>query len=144
MAELQNLAYIVIGASDLAAWKSFGSDIVGAGVAALAPGSLGLRLDAHPWRVSDRTPNDEDDLTHAGWDLGSTDEDLDEYVATLRDRGAPKCSEEPPQLVRPQRCVKRLFSLADPNWAFVHEFFAEPHRAARRRRQRCRRSCEAR
>ncbi|MCH4150664.1 MAG: VOC family protein [Sphingobium sp.] len=120
MAELQNLAYIVIGASDLAAWKSFGSDIVGAGVAALAPGSLGLRLDAHPWRLLIEQ-NDEDDLTHAGWDLGSLS-DLDDYVATLRDRGADVREESPDRAE--QRCVKRLFSLADP-LGFVHEFFAE-------------------
>ncbi|OZA84986.1 MAG: hypothetical protein B7X56_05970, partial [Burkholderiales bacterium 34-67-9] len=86
MAELQNLAYVVVAASDLAAWRAFGETIIGAGVCDASDGALGLRLDGHPWRML-VTPGEDDDLTHAGWDLGSPGL-LDEYVAQLRARGA--------------------------------------------------------
>ena len=118
MAELQNLAYVVIAASDLGAWRTYATAIVGAGTCEAAGGALGMRLDDHPWRVL-ITPGADDDMTHAGWDLG-TDEELDEYVAALRARGA-EVSEEAAQLAA-ARCVARLFSLADPN-GFRHEFF---------------------
>lgn len=120
MAELQNLAYVVIGASNLDAWTTFGSEIVGAGIAALAADNLGIRLDDHPWRLMIER-GDEEDLTHAGWDLGSLT-DLEDYVAELRSRGADVREEVPERAA--QRCVKRLFSLVDPI-GFTHEFFAE-------------------
>lgn len=119
MAELQNLAYVVVGASDLAAWKTYGTDIVGAGVADLGPDRLGLRLDDHPWRILIERGND-DDITHAGWDLGSVPQ-LEEYVDQLRERGAD-VREESAELTA-QRCVERLYSLVDPI-GFAHEFFA--------------------
>jgi 2,3-dihydroxybiphenyl 1,2-dioxygenase len=119
MAELQNLAYVVIGASDLGAWKGFAIDIVGAGVAHPDDESLGIRLDDHPWRLLIEQGSD-DDMTHAGWDLGSADA-LAEYVAQLRERGA-NVREEGAELAA-RRCVERLFSLADPN-GYTHEFFA--------------------
>lgn len=118
MAELQNLAYVVIAASDLAAWRSFAEDIAGMGTCEAAGGALGLRLDNHPWRLLIEHGAD-DDLTHAGWDLGSATQ-LDEYVAALRSRGA-EVAEEPAELAR-ARCVERLFSVADPN-GYRHEFF---------------------
>lgn len=119
MAELQNLAYVVIGASDLCAWQSFGSDIVGAGISEPVGGGLGIRLDNHPWRLLIEQGSD-DDLTHAGWDLGSVAA-LEDYVARLRSRGA-EVREEGSELAS-RRCVERLFSLADPI-GFTHEFFS--------------------
>ena len=119
MAELQNLAYVVVAASDLGAWKSFAENIVGAGTVTTADGALGLRLDDQPWRILVEQGAD-DDLTHAGWDLGSA-EALDAYVAALRSRGAT-VREEPASLAQ-ARCVERLFSAADPN-GVTHEFFA--------------------
>ncbi|HPB24028.1 MAG TPA: hypothetical protein PLL48_17075, partial [Novosphingobium sp.] len=118
MAELQNLAYVVIAASDLGAWRTYVETIVGAGTCEAADGALGLRLDDHPWRVL-IAPGADDDMTHAGWDLGS-DEELDEYVATLRANGADVVEEAAG--LAAARCVTRLYSLADPN-GFRHEFF---------------------
>lgn len=118
MAELQNLAYVVIAASDLQEWRKFGNNIVGAGVCELDDGSIGLRLDGQPWRLLIENGSD-DDLTHAGWDLGSNDE-LDAYVAQLRATGT-EVIEEPASLAA-TRCVERLFSVADPN-GYRHEFF---------------------
>lgn len=118
MAELQNLAYVVVAASDLQAWRSFAENIVGMGTCEAAGGALGLRLDDHPWRVLIE-PGADDDMTHAGWDLGSG-ADLDAYVAELRGRGADVV--EQPADRAAARCVERLFSLADPN-GYTHEFF---------------------
>lgn len=118
MAELQNLAYVVIAASDLGAWRTFAENIVGAGTCETDGGALGLRLDDHPWRVL-VAPGADDDITHAGWDLGSA-QDLDDYVAGLRAKGVD-VREEPADLAA-ARHVERLFSVADPN-GYRHEFF---------------------
>jgi 2,3-dihydroxybiphenyl 1,2-dioxygenase len=118
MAEVQNLAYVVIAAKDLAAWRRFATDIVGMGTCDTAAGALGLRLDNHPWRLLIEQ-GDDDDLTHAGWDLGS-DAALDEFVAGLSAKGVDV--REEPASVAAVRCVSRLFSIADPN-GFRHEFF---------------------
>lgn len=118
MAELQNLAYVVVAAGDLAAWRDYATGIIGLGTTEAGDGSLGLRMDGHPWRLLIE-PGSDDDLTHAGWDLGSA-EDLGDYVAALRAKGA-EVREESADLAA-KRCVDRLFSLADPN-GFRHEFF---------------------
>jgi 2,3-dihydroxybiphenyl 1,2-dioxygenase len=119
MAELQNLAYVVIAASDLDAWRDYTTGVIGLAASEAGGGSLGLRMDDHPWRLLIEQGAD-DDLTHAGWDLGSSEE-LDNYVAALRAKGAD-VREEGAELAA-KRCVTRLFSLADPN-GFSHEFFA--------------------
>lgn len=118
MAELQNLAYVVVAASDLGAWRSYAENIAGMGTCEAAGGALGLRLDDHPWRVLIEAGAD-DDMTHAGWDLGSAAV-LDDYVTALRSRGAT-VREESAALAQ-ARCVERLFSTVDPN-GICHEFF---------------------
>jgi 2,3-dihydroxybiphenyl 1,2-dioxygenase len=118
MAELQNLAYVVVAANDLDAWRNYAANIIGMGTADVGSGCLGLRMDEHPWRILVEPGND-DDLTHAGWDLGS-DQNLVDYVAALRAKGADVREESADRAAL--RCVSRLFSLADPN-GFAHEFF---------------------
>lgn len=119
MAELQNLAYVVFAASDSGAWRDYAVHIIGLGTTDVGDGCLGLRMDGHPWRILIESGED-DDLTNAGWDLGS-DQALSEYVAMLRAKGA-EIREEDGDLAS-KRSVSRLFSLADPN-GFRHEFFA--------------------
>ena len=119
MSELQNLAYVVVAASDLDAWRDYASNIIGLGISETSEGSLGLRMDDHPWRLLIEAGTD-DDMTHAGWDLGS-DADLDDYVSALRAKGQ-EVSEASADAAA-KRQVGRLFSLADPN-GFTHEFFA--------------------
>jgi len=119
MSELQNFAYVVIAASDLSAWRDYAAGIIGLGTSDVGADCLGLRMDGHPWRILIE-PGSDDDLSHAGWDLGSP-EALDEYVAALRAKGVD-VREEDGDLAN-KRSVSRLFSLADPN-GFRHEFFA--------------------
>lgn len=118
MAELQNLSYVVVAASNLGAWRDYARGVIGLGTVDTDAGDLGLRMDGHPWRLLIE-PGADDDLTHAGWDLGS-DADLDDYVARLRAKGQD-VREESASLAA-KRHVSRLFSLADPN-GFAHEFF---------------------
>lgn len=119
MAELQNLAYVVFAASDSAAWRHYAAHIIGLGTTDVGDGCLGLRMDGHPWRILIE-PGDDDDLTHAGWDLGS-DRDLEDYVASLRAKGADVRGAGEEHAAA--RCVSRLFCLVDPI-GFTHEFFA--------------------
>ncbi|WP_150290986.1 VOC family protein [Sphingobium estronivorans] len=119
MAELQNLAYVVFAVSDLPAWRAYATDIVGLGVADLGDGRLGLRMDEHPWRILVETGAD-DDMTHAGWDLGSQNA-LDDYIVGLRAKGADVREES--AACAAGRCVTRLYRLTDPN-GICHEFFA--------------------
>ena len=118
MAELQNLAYVGVGASDLDAWRGYAANVIGLGVADAGDGALGLRMDDHPWRLLIEQGAD-DDLTHAGWDLGS-DAELDDYIAGLRAKGIEVREED--SSVAADRCARRLFSIADPI-GFRHEFF---------------------
>lgn len=118
MAELQNLAYVVVAASDLEAWRDYAANIIGLGLGDAGGDALALRMDDHPWRILIERGVD-DDLTHAGWDLGSN-EDLDDYIAALRARGAAVTEATAESAAA--RNVTRLFRLADPI-GFTHEFF---------------------
>lgn len=118
MAELKNLAFIVVAASDLAAWETFATEVVGMTVGHRGENSLGLRMDDEPWRIM-LEQGDDDDLVVAGWDVG-TSEALDSYVAGLRAKGVDVREESAARAA--SRCVTRLFSADDPN-GFSHEFF---------------------
>jgi 2,3-dihydroxybiphenyl 1,2-dioxygenase len=115
MSELQNLAYVVVEASDLAAWRDYAINIVG-----LAEGSgngktLGLRMDEHPWRIL-LEEGPADDLSAAGWDLGS-EQALDRYADKLRGKGLNVTEADPGN-----RAVSKLYRTEDPI-GFSHEFF---------------------
>lgn len=118
MAELQNLAYVVVASDNLDGWRQFGTDVVGLGLADAGEGRVALRMDGQPWRILIER-GEAEDLSHAGWDLGSNAE-LDEYVAQLRAKGV-EVREESAEFAA-QRQVSRLFSLADP-LGYTHEFF---------------------
>ncbi len=112
MSELQNLAYVVVEASDLQAWDDYATQIVGMARGA-KPGQF--RIDEQPWRVLvEEGPAD--DLLAAGWDLGS-EQGLEDYVQRLRDRGLEVTEADPAS-----RAATRLYRADDPI-GFAHEFF---------------------
>ena len=115
MSELQNLAYIVVEASDLAAWDDFAVNIVGLARGVGNGKALPLRMDDHPWRILVQEGR-ADDLAAAGWDLGSA-EALEEYVDGLRGNGVAVAEADPAT-----RSVTRLYSAEDPI-GFYHEFY---------------------
>lgn len=115
MIEISGLGYIVIEASDLAAWTTFATDIVGAVVNQGVAGQIDLRLDEHPWRVK-IVSGERDDIFAAGWELAS-EQALEEFVADLRANGGVVEVQDPAR-----RCVTQLYSMADPT-GFTHEFY---------------------
>ena len=115
MSELKNLAYIVVAAGDLDAWRDYATNIAGMHLGQDEEDTLGLRIDDHPWRIRIERGVD-DDMTAAGWDLGS-EAALDGYVARLREKGVQVREGD-----SATRCVAKLFTIDDPN-GFAHEFF---------------------
>ena len=116
MNELQNLAYIVVEASDLPAWDDYAASVVGLARGAGNGKALPLRMDDHPWRILvEEGPAD--DLAAAGWDLGSA-EALEDYVEGLRGKGVTVAEADPAA-----RSVTRLYRAEDPI-GFSHEFYS--------------------
>ncbi len=63
------LGYMVLGVSDLGAWRAFGCDVLGLQDNSAKPGErLHLRLDAYHHRIEAR-PTGEDDLVICGWEV---------------------------------------------------------------------------
>lgn len=115
MSELQTLAYVVVEASDLAAWDDYATNIVGMARGAANGRSLAFRMDEHPWRIL-IDEGAADDLASAGWDLGS-EQALENYVEGLRAKGVAIAEADPAS-----RAVTRLYRIDDPI-GFSHEFF---------------------
>lgn len=61
------LGYIGVGVTDLAAWRTFSSDILGAQVTD-SDGGLKLRFDTLAWRIA-VAPSGEDDIVFVGWEV---------------------------------------------------------------------------
>lgn len=125
MAELSNLGYFVIGASDLDAWERFAIDVIGLQAGRREPGkSLALRMDDHEQRML-ITKTGEDDFLAAGWELDTHDE-LDAYVERLRAAGVVVT--DGGRELADSRRVERVFACEDPN-GLKHEFYVGAHRA---------------
>lgn len=62
------LGYVGLGVSDLAAWRSFGTELLGLEVAHAYADALHLRMDEYLTRIV-VTPSGEDDLIFAGWQV---------------------------------------------------------------------------
>ena len=111
MAEVKELGYVVIEASDLAAWKHFAVDILGVGLGHEAPGeSLGLRLDEKVHRLL-VINGPADDMHAIGYDCGNVSV-LDTLVQQLRKDGmaVEYCDDALAEI----RCVERLATTLDP------------------------------
>jgi len=110
---------VVVAASDLDGWERYASDIIGLPIEQRTDNLLALRMDGDPWRILIERGED-DDLTHAGWEIGPGHL-LEDYVFGLLDKG--QTVREESAAMAEVRCVDRLFSLEDPN-GFRHEFFS--------------------
>ncbi len=121
MAEISNLAYVVIEARDLDGWNVFARDIIGFHVdPQLDDGGLALRMDEYAYRILIQ-PGERDDILVAGWEV-CTEQALEAFVAKARAAGGVVA--EDPELAR-ARGVERLYTCPDPN-GFVHEVFFGP------------------
>ncbi len=63
------LGYLEIGVSSLADWRSYAQEVLGIGGVSL-PDGLGLRYDAHRWRIR-LVETGEDDIRCAGFEVSS-------------------------------------------------------------------------
>lgn len=81
---VRQLAYLGLRVSDVAAWREFGSDVLGVGVEPLADG-VRFRLDERDHRIQVRAAGD-DALDYLGWEVSGEDE-FDAMVTKLRDLG---------------------------------------------------------
>lgn len=118
MSEISSLGYIGFGVSDLDKWQGFATDILGMQVGRRDATGLTLRMDEYCQRIF-LEENGADDLIAAGWEFTS-ERELEEYVAELRDKGMilHTLSAEACQ----RRHIEKAYSCQDPN-GFDHEFF---------------------
>ncbi|PRB81404.1 VOC family protein [Pseudomonas sp. MYb185] len=118
MAEISSLGYVGFGVSDLDRWQVFATDILGMQVGRRDATSMTLRMDEYCQRFF-LEQNDIDDIIAAGWEFTS-ERELEEYVAELRDKGVEL------RVLSAEHCARRHiekgYSCQDPN-GFDHEFF---------------------
>ncbi|WP_460073090.1 VOC family protein [Streptomyces sp. YKOK-I1] len=107
---LSELSYVVIGATDVEAWRSFGAEVLGAMPVDGPDGTLRLKLDERVARLH-VLPDTTDRLIATGW--GTFDErDYDEALKALRDAGIETADATAGELRIRQ--VERMVSFRDP------------------------------
>ena len=105
------LGYLGFGVSDLGAWESFATQILGLQVGARGDQGFDLRLDSHQRRFLIREDAC-DDLTLIGWQADD-DASFNALVERLDAAGAhPK---EASESLRSERNVERLIEFTDPS-----------------------------
>jgi 3,4-dihydroxy-9,10-secoandrosta-1,3,5(10)-triene-9,17-dione 4,5-dioxygenase len=119
--DVRGLGYLVIEATDLAAWQSFGTEVLGLALGRSAPaGSQWLKMDERPFRIA-LVEGAEDRLLATGWELASArelDEAVDELegVGVMVERGSPEDAAA--------RRVRGLLRFVDPGGASIELFHA--------------------
>jgi 2,3-dihydroxybiphenyl 1,2-dioxygenase len=118
VADIQSLAYVGFGVSDLDQWQWLATDIIGMQVSRRDEQTMSLRMDEYCQRFFFEK-NPIDDILVAGWQF-RTEHDLESYVTGLREKGVQveALSEE----ILRRRLVEKAYSCQDPN-GFAHEFF---------------------
>lgn len=118
MAEISSLGYVGLGVSDLDAWESFATDILGMQIGHRDGTSMTLRMDEYLQRFF-LEQSDKDDIIVAGWEF-QTEKELEEFVSEVKDKGVAVRELSDNELRK--RHVERAYSCEDPN-GFAHEFF---------------------
>jgi biphenyl-2,3-diol 1,2-dioxygenase len=80
-----NLGYLGFKASDLAAWRTFGQNVLGLMLSEETDGRLRFRIDSQAWRISVDSGSD-DDLAYMGFEVPSAN-DLADIVRRLAAAG---------------------------------------------------------
>lgn len=75
-----NLAYAAFASPNVADWRTFGADILGAEVTDGPDGSIRLRIDDKAWRVQIE-PGEANDIVALGWELADDDAIRDRLAA---------------------------------------------------------------
>jgi biphenyl-2,3-diol 1,2-dioxygenase len=103
------LGYLGIGVSDVAAWRSFSSEILGAAVAEDSDG-LRLRFDARAWRIAVE-PTGSDDIAFAGWEVAGP-ADFEATIARIEAYGSNVTRDD--GTLAAKRRVMAVVSFTDP------------------------------
>jgi biphenyl-2,3-diol 1,2-dioxygenase len=111
------LGYIGIGASDLAAWQRYATEVLGLACTE-RDGTLYLRMDAAAWRIGIE-PSQADDIRYAGFEVGSP-EDLEAIRRRLENLGVTVAAA--PEAERAARGVDRLMRCRDPDGIAIELF----------------------
>ncbi len=111
------LGYLGFGVSDLTAWESFATDVLGLTVGRTLPDGMTLRLDDRAERLHLHTGDD--DLAFIGFDCGDA-AGLEAVAARLSDAGVVLT--EDADLAAARR-VRRLLRCEDPDGLPVELFF---------------------
>ncbi|QXJ22596.1 VOC family protein [Actinomadura graeca] len=114
MGEVKALGYLGFHATDMAAWRTWATDLLGMQVAG-APSeasedALFLRMDERGWRLAVE-PAESDGLAYTGWEVGDPAA-LERLVDDLAQAGVKAV--EDPGLAR-RRNVERLVRCTDPD-----------------------------
>ncbi|MED5463294.1 MAG: VOC family protein [Myxococcota bacterium] len=105
------LGYLGFGVSDLAAWESFTTEVLGLELChRQEDGGFRLRMDGHTYRLL-ITPDQADDLVVVGWETASPEE-LSACVERLKQAGVTIREGTPEE--RSARGVEALFQFEDP------------------------------
>ncbi|HCF1525200.1 VOC family protein [Pseudomonas aeruginosa] len=114
---VQALGYLGITSPAAERWRTYGSDYLGAQIAADGPnGAVRLKFDKEKWRIQ-ITPGEVDKVDFFGW-LVNTEEDLQVAVERLGKTGVEVTwgSAE----LAAERSVNKLIQFTDP-WGMPHE-----------------------
>lgn len=122
---ITQLGYLGFEVSDLGAWQSFATQVLGLQIGARGQGELVLRLDAHEARIF-VTPGKADDLAFIGWQVDD-EAALDEMIGRLRAAGVEVIVGTPEEAAR--RRVARLARFRDPG-GIQSEIFCGPAMAS--------------
>ncbi|MDP3858621.1 MAG: VOC family protein [Stagnimonas sp.] len=108
---IQALSYVVAESTDVASWKSYGEQVLGAATAAAPDGGLYLKLDERRFRLA-VVKGSENRYQASGWECADAS-DFAAAVAAIEKAGvktAPGSAD-----VIAARCVKELVTFTDPS-----------------------------
>lgn len=107
---IRNCGYVLVEATDLAAWRSFGVDVVGAMEVPAPENAVALKIDDHPFRVFAEQA-DTDRLAAIGLEMT----DSAAYAAMGKRLAAQGLDVRQGDAAgAAQRCVTEFFSVPDP------------------------------
>lgn len=122
MAEISNLAYVVLDVIDLPKWEEFAVDVIGMQVGRRDDGKLlSLRMDEYEQRIWLQHGN-ADDILVAGWEL-DTEDDLEQFVYAAAKAGG--CVTDGGRELAERRRVEKIYVCDDPT-GYKHELFFGP------------------
>jgi 2,3-dihydroxybiphenyl 1,2-dioxygenase len=116
---VSNLGYIGIHASDLHAWSTFCTDVLGLMPAPTAEGGLRYRVDAQSWRIAVE-PGAQDDIAFLGFEVQSAHE-LQVFADKFRTAGVSLGNDDPALAF--ERGVTDLISCLDPQGLRVEIYY---------------------